>query len=319
MPDVFDSVDAMLAGADSREAMDKNADSLSGSPFERVVIDGESHVVKYIGYDLDWLARALDDRDCFLRTLWTRGLLDRLPPEIDHTIVAVADTEAGAALLMRDIHEHLVPAGGVDPVSHRSFLAHLAAMHVAFWDFPDTLGVGLLPPANRYLALTPATGRREPNDPVPRALGPGWTALEGAAKAAYDKAIAVVDDPRPFVAALAETPATFVHGDWKFGNLGRHPDGRTILLDWGWPGRTAPLVDIGWYLAVNCDRLPESKEDTIAAYRGALEERGVETGPWWDRQLDLALLGAFVQLGWSKTHDPVELAWWADRIARVDL
>ena len=27
-----------------------------------------------------------------------------------------------------------------------------------------------------------------------------------------------------------------------------------------------------------------------------------------------ALLGAFVQLGWSKTGDPAELAWWTDRV-----
>jgi aminoglycoside phosphotransferase (APT) family kinase protein len=38
------------------------------------------------------------------------------------------------------------------------------------------------------------------------------------------------------VAAFGETPATLIHGDWKFGNLGAHPDGRTILLDWGGPG-----------------------------------------------------------------------------------
>ena len=42
--------------------------------------------------------------------------------------------------------------------------------------------------------------------------------------------------------------------------------------------------------------------------------RGVDTAGWWDRQLELALLGAFVQLGWSKAGDPAELAWWTERV-----
>lgn len=323
MREVFDSVDAMLGRASVREPYAKNADSLSGSAFERAVIDGEPYIVKHVGYALDWLARALDDRHCFVRTLWASGLLDDLPAQIDHTIVAVADTGQGAALLMRDVHEHLIPDGPVTMQQHRGFLEHMAAMHAAFWGFDDRRGLrdrgGLLDPPRRYTALSPATGQTELDDPVPRALGPGWSALKKAAPAAYAKAVALAEQPGRLVGALAETPQTFVHGDWKFGNLGRHPDGRTILLDWGWPGRAAPLVDIGWYLAVNCDRLPESKEDTIRTYRSNLEKRGVATESWWDRQLELALLGAFVQLGWSKTHDPNELGWWTERIERVEL
>ncbi len=73
-------------------------------------------------------------------------------------------------------------------------------------------------------------------------------------------------------------------------------------------------MDLAWYLAVNCDRLPESKEDTIAAYRLSLERRGIDTALWWDRHLDLALLGGFLQLGWSKPGNPAELAWWTQRV-----
>src|SRR5256885_8149222 len=145
----------------------------------------------------------------------------------------------------------------------------MAEMHAMFWGFDDVHG--LLWPGGRYMALTPATGDREAaaasNDPVPQALGGGWNALRRIAPEAYDHALALATDPTPLVDALAETPATLIHGDWKAGNLGSRPDGRTILLDWGWPGRAAPLVDLSWYLAVNCDRLPTSKEDTITAFR----------------------------------------------------
>jgi hypothetical protein len=68
---------------------------------------------------------------------------------------------------------------------------------------------------------------------------------------------------------------------------------------------------------VNCDRLPTSKEDAIAAYRRRLTGYGIDPTGWWDRQLPLALLGGFVQLGWSKTGDPDELGWWVDRVVPV--
>src|SRR5947199_361864 len=82
---------------------------------------------------------------------------------------------------------------------------------------------------------------------------------------------------------------TLVHGDWKMGNLGSHPDGRTILLDWAVTGEACGTSDLAWYLAINCERLPHSKEDAIAAYRDALERHGVTTSSWWDRAIALAL------------------------------
>ena len=92
-------------------------------------------------------------------------------------------------------------------------------------------------------------------------------------------------------------------------------DGRTVLLDWEQPGRGAPLSDLAWYLAINCRRLPQSKEASIAAYREELERCGIDTGPWWERQLALCLLGAMVLFGWEKAlggYDE-ELAWWETR------
>ena len=49
------------------------------------------------------------------------------------------------------------------------------------------------------------------------------------------------------------------------------------------------------------------------AFRAALRRRGVDTADWWDRQLDLCLLGAVVQFGWEKAlGDGDELDWWCD-------
>jgi hypothetical protein len=317
---VSGSLAELLRHAEGRTTLDKHVDSLSGSRFERVTVDGEPCVVKYLGLEHDWLARALDDRHCFALTMWRSGLLDALPERIDHTVLDVArEPDGTVALLMRDVSPWLVPPGSdpLPPPHHRQFLDHLALMHARFWGFEDRYG--LLAPATRYQALTPRTGQRESQrqgtDQVPAMLVRMWGRLHETAAVAHDLALALTDDPSPLVTALAQTPSTLVHGDWKAGNLGVHPDGRTILLDWGWPGPGGPLVDLAWYLAVNCDRLPESKEDTIRAYRDRLEHHGVATNDWFDRQLDLALLGGFLQLGWSKSGP--ELQWWLPLIVPV--
>jgi thiamine kinase-like enzyme len=132
--------------------------------------------------------------------------------------------------------------------------------------------------------------------------------------------VAVVDELRndssPLVAALASTPSTFVHGDWKFGNLGHAADGRTVLLDWAWAGEGFACHELAWYLALNRARLPlgHSKESTIDDFRAALERHGVTTAGWFDRQLALCLLGALVQFGWEKAlGEDTELEWWCER------
>lgn len=316
------SVGELLAGASAREPM-TSVDAKSSATLERAVIDGERYVVKHIDPRRDWIARWTGDYGPRVVTVWHTGILDVLPACLDHAIVGVGRDPRTrvTTLLMRDVAEHLVPTGsGPLPLTqHLRFLEHMAELHACFWGWEDAFG--LTPMEVRYTLLTPAMSRVEDElggaEGVPAAIPACWAALDKAAPQAAAVARRLGEDPWPLVAALAETPATLVHGDWKAGNLGSAPDGRTILLDWGWPGFAPPCVDLAWYLAVNCDLLPQPKEEAIEAYRAALENRGVATAGWWDRQLELALLGAFVQLGWSKTGDPVELGWWAERAFRT--
>lgn len=195
------------------------ADSKSGARFERVAIDRERYVVKYLSRDDDWIIRATGDPAYRPLLVWETGLVDLTPDCIDHAYVGAARDGAGAA-------------------------------------------------------------------------------------------------PSPLVRSLEMLPASFLHGDWKMGNLGRHADGRTILIDWANPGAGAGVTELTWYLALNRARLPvgHSKEDAIDAYRGALERLGVDTAPWWERALGLAFVGALVQFGWEKPlGDTDELAWWEER------
>jgi hypothetical protein len=315
---VLSSIDALLAGATDRTPM-TTVDGRSSSPFERVLLDGQPYVLKYLSWDTDWVARASEDWHCRALLMWRSGLLDRLPDCFDHAIEKVAyDATTGTTgLLMRDVSAFLVPAGGgrLPADWHSQFIGHMARLHASLWDWPDPLR--LTPVRVRYCTFGPATTARERDrgntGGVPGMLAGCWAELLAAVPAAGELAIRLATDPAPLVAALATTPQAFVHGDWKAANLGRDGAGRTVLLDWQWPGRWAPLGELAWYLAVNGDRVPMSKEDTIGTYREALRIAGVRTGGWWDRQLALALLGAFVQLGWNQTGSPAELGWWADR------
>jgi thiamine kinase-like enzyme len=147
---------------------------------------------------------------------------------------------------------------------------------------------------------------------VPQLVAKGWPLLAEVAPAAAQIVTPLARDPGPLLTALASTPQTLVHSNWKLDNLGTDDQGRTVLLDWEQPGLGAPLSDLAWYLAINCRRLPQSKEESILAYRAALAECGVGTGAWFDRQLALCMLGALVQFGWEKAlggYDQ-ELRWW---------
>jgi hypothetical protein len=314
---VAGSVDELLAGATTRASF-APSDGKSGVPMERVVIDGEPFVLKHVSIDSDWIMRATGDLGCRPLLIWRSGLLQRVPPSIDHCFVGVAREQRGAAILMRDVGPWLVPEGDrpVPLEQHLNFLAHMAELHAAFWGWEDT--IGLVPLGGRYTwftaEVTAYEEARGSGAAVPRIAADGWRRLPEASARLAEIVLPLLRDADPLVAALAATPQTFVQGDWKMGNLGSHPDGRTILIDWAIPGRAPPCVEVAWYIALNRRRLPQSKEATMDAYRGALERHGVDTAPWWTAQMALALLGAVVQFGWEKAMDePAELAWWEER------
>ena len=321
------TLDELLAGAVDREPM-KTAESLSSATFERLTIGGERFVVKYLHCGDDWVMRATGDVTCRPYVMWTSGLYDALADVVDPTVAGCASGLGrhgwGAALLMRDVREHLVPDGDdvVDAETHARLLDNMAAMHARFWGFRDT--VGLAPAGNRLAMLTPWTTAAEAElgsgETIPRLVGDGWRALPEVSPRAGGIAVELLADLTPLLAALDAQPHTLVHGDWKLGNLGLHPDGRSIVLDWAFPGEAAACADLAWYLGVNCDRLAPSKEDAIDTYRAALERHGVATDGWWDAQLGLCLIGHFVQMAWSKVGNGPddELRWWEERVVDAE-
>jgi hypothetical protein len=222
---------------------------------------------------------------------------------------------AWLSILMTDRGPDLVPPGDtVLPLEHHlDFLDHMSQFHARFLGWQDDLGLCSM--ERRFTFFAPeviAPELRVTNVPGTLAVADrGWSELPTRAPALHELAQGVHQEPAVLTEALATTPSTFVAGDWKCGNLGRRRDGRTVLLDWAYPGEAPPCWELAWYLALNRARLPQTKEQTIAYYRARMEHHGVDTGDWWDRQLALSLLGMAATFAWEKAvGDEAELRWW---------
>jgi hypothetical protein len=325
-------VSDLLARATSRVAT-QPADGKSSSTFEFVEVDGERYFLKRLSRAGDWIMRMTGDHHHRPFLIWQAGIMDRAPDSIDHTVVAMeidgdGDT-AELSMLMRDISDHLVPEGDtVVPLQqHAAFIDHLAQLSAAFWGFTDDTGK-LATMRERLRFFHPDLVAEElrldvrPGPVV--AAEAGWRDLPNRSPLLAEVARAVHADPSIIADPLATTPVTFLHGDWKMGNLGSHPNGRTILLDWAYPGSGAACWELCWYLALNSARLPESKEATIERFRGGLRRHGIDTEGWFDVQLDLTLIAIMVAFGWEKAlGDEGELRWWeaavSGALTRTDL
>ncbi|MGH3763991.1 MAG: hypothetical protein ACRDTX_02370 [Pseudonocardiaceae bacterium] len=296
-------------------------DTKSGARFERVVIDGQRYVLKYQDPRDDWLLRASGDPGERYVRLWEEGLLGRMPDVIDPAVVAGSFARGVGMVLLRDVTAQLLPPGR--PFStgqHTRFVDHMAAMHASFWGWRDE--VGLTPLATRYLMFSPTVATAEAAlgsaAVVPKVMAQGWARLPEVSARLADLVLPLLDDPASLVTALGAVPHTLVHGDWKAANLGSHADGRTVLLDFGEvPGEASPLADLSWYLALNTDLLPETKDEAITTYQHALHRHGIATTGWWDAAVALELLATMVQFGWEKAlgGPGPELAWWEARAA----
>ena len=317
-------VSDLLARASARVPVNPG-DARSLSVFERVTIDGQAFFLKRLSPATDWIMRVTGDRVHRPYLVWRAGIMARAPACIDHTVVAMEvngeGDDAELSMLMRDVAPWLVPEGDevVPARQHAGFIDSLAQLSATFFDWqPDVPGLTTMAERLRFfdsVNVARELAVAEPPGPIVAAAA-GWRQLRDRSGLLAETARAVQDRPDLLCAPLASTPVTFLHGDWKMGNLGSHPDGRTILLDWAYPGAGPPCWDLCWYLALNRARLPETKEATIVRFRNGLEAHGVATGGWFETQLDLCLIAIRVTFGWEKAlGDEGELRWWEQRVA----
>lgn len=299
------------------------SDGKSGARFEKLVIDGEPYFLKTLSYDADWIMRCSGNTDHWEYKCWTAGVYDLAPPEIDHAMVAMDLEDGRLSMLERDISAHLIPEGD-DPITLEqsdAFISHMAAFHAATWGWRDDIGVSSIEQRLHFFSDANVAREMQGDDPsVPiRVAQQGWAALPERAPKLAAALAPHRADATPLADEIRRLPLCFSTGDWKMGNLGYNAETKqTILLDWAYPGAAPGLWDAMWFLALNRARLPRTKEDTLAAYRDALESRGVATGEWWEAARHLTALGMMCMMGWEKAvGDEDELRWWEDFVTRT--
>jgi len=319
-------VSELLTRASTRQRI-YPGDARGGSVFERVSIGRRSYFLKRCSRSGDWIMRVSGDRVHRPYVAWRAGVMDQVPACIDHTVVAMEVSGEGEAaellMLMDDVAPYVIAEGDavIEAGVHQGFIEHMAQLAASFWGWTDPDGL-LTSMPERVRMFAPDTIAPEVRSgDVPPALAAadaGWRRLPDRSPLLASAARTTHDNPALLTGPLGETPVTFVHGDWKMGNLGAHPDGRTILLDWSLPGVGPACWDLCWYLALNRARLPEPKEAVIERYRRALEHAGITTGRWFQAQLDLCLVGVMACFAWEKAlGEEDELRWWEARVGQA--
>ncbi len=299
---------------------------------------GPRFILKRVSLDWDWQMRATGDYHCRAVALWQQGIFDRLPPEIEPGVVACARDGRDWAILMKDFRSVLMPYDLLGVADNAVILEAMAALHATFFELPDLTdpALNLCRLEHVYTVFGPQTGRREVGRPdeVPSRIREGWELIQTEVEPDVAKiTLDLVDNPESLCRALARYPHTLVHGDWRHANQGllrEEQPVQTVLLDWQLATVAPPGVELGRYLGTNSALLPISKEAAIEYYRRRLAARLGDRfdESWWRPQLELSLLGGFVQDGWAivlkatrwhitdhqREHWQADLRWWSERV-----
>ena len=283
----------------------------SGCEFLRVRTVSRSRVRRYVVkrtvYATDVIRRLTNDRCCRERLVWQRGILHRLPVEVESPMVACARDADGWALLMHDVSAALEPLPRWTPQGLRTLtwedaravVEGLAALHAHFYSDAalSDPALHLCTGPQLFTSLSPQSVTRQAALPHPllRFLREGWEMLDRIDAPDVAAAVRTLhDDPRLFIDALARYPVTLVHGDLRRENIGltRGAVRHVVLIDWQLASAQPPVVDLAWLLNF-FEPMEVSKEVLIDQYRDQFAGRLGDRFDYaeWEPQLHLALLG----------------------------
>lgn len=349
---LFPTVEAMLAPKVMSEMTGLAITAVSQQPLSseygrsgsRILLvttnngDGPRFIMKRVSMAWDWLMRSTKDTLCRSVTLWQHGILDQMPSEINHGVVACSRDGDGWAILMEDVGDMIVLFDPFTKAENTFFINAMAAVHAQFWQSSelDNPSLGLCQLCDMYSMFNPRTARAEKNgdNNIPRRVIEGWQLSQfNLPLDVYQILHDLLDDTVPFCNALAKYPQTLVHGDWRHANQACAPGvPHLYLLDWQLAVLAPPATDLARYLITNSPLLPISKDAVIELYRHKLAAHLGEqfSNEWWEPQLALSLLGGFLQDGWAvvlkstnwrvgernRKHWRADLAWWSEWVRK---
>jgi hypothetical protein len=296
----------------------------SGNVLERLVLaDGRRLIAKRIVPGTNWIDRHTKDEGRE-GLLFTSGVLARMPPAVDHAVVAAERDGDAWWVVMRDVSAFLLPDGKrLSREEHRRILEAANLMWEEFWgeDVPH-----LCPLHDCFRLFSPAIAASERNglDLLPKQYEAFWEAFAEAVDSdVAEPVLALVEDPAPLVAELDALGTTLIHADIRDEQIGLDGE-RLILLDWGRASQGHPVVDFFWSICHNAWRIDATHDELVEDFRGA---RGERDDP---RAVELGVIAGLMMYGWVFGHsaayhpDPLErdwarqeLGWWVPRARRA--
>lgn len=323
------TIERLLGAVDEVHQHQLSTDGYSGSVHQRVEVLLRSGrqvnlVVKQVNLALDWTAYRTGDGDGREARLLAEPALDGLWNIFHCPYLALATNAGNEGLLMEDLAPHLFPDEDA-PISVEAegyLLGCLARMHARYWESEVLDLPWLTPPASRFGVMGPPAasedGWRAPVPPIFDLIRRGWRI---AAKRLSPDEMQFLRQPANVLSEVcAGLPWTLLHGDAKMAHFALIPGSRVAALDWELMGVGPATLDLGWYLAVNSERLARSKEEVINCYRELLEAAlGNNFAPSvWARMMYAGLLCGAVMLLWAKAlalesgqpEAEAEWEWW---------
>ena len=312
-----------LSDATARRQLTDVTEAFSGARLELVELPADRRVVlKHLPTDGDWLTRATDGSGR-VRRLWASGLLGRVRPLVDHTIIDVRAVAGHDLVVMRDASGDLLPSRvPVSRTTSRALLTGLATIHEAC---RGESGDSLCTVEARYAMFAPAFHARRDlpgAHPLADRIVRGWDLFAQHVDRDVAAAVrAVHRDPRRLGRRLARFPPTLLHGDAKLENLGLSANG-LVAIDWGELTGYGPReVDVAWFALKGAARIGCTPDEIFADYEAAT---GGQMEP---EALDLACIGSLAQMGFrfaigafaSGPDTPqvaaAQLNWWTARVS----
>ncbi len=331
------TIERLLGSAEAIHRTQLSTNGYSGSIHEKVEVQLRSGrrvslVVKQVNLAMDWTAYRTGDeggRECLLLA---EPALDGLWEKVFHCpYLAFSVQGSEVALLMEDLTPHLLPDEDA-PISadvEDALLGCLAKMHASYWESQVLDLPWLTPPEARFRVMGPQAaseaGWRLPTPPVFDLIQRGWRTAE---ERLSSKEMQILRQPAGGMAeACSSLPWTLLHGDAKMAHFALMPGGHVAALDWELIGVGPATLDVGWYLAVNSQRLARPKEDVMTRYRELLEgELGARVSDSvWERMVFAGLLCGAVMLLWAKAlaledgqpGAAKEWDWWAKFLTKL--
>jgi hypothetical protein len=296
----------------------------SGNLLERLVLaDGRRLVAKRIVPGTNWIDHHTKDegREALL---FTSGVLGRMPPTIDHAVVAAERDGDAWWVVMRDVSESLLPDGKrLTRDEHRRILEAANLMWEEFWG-EQVPHLCTLHDCFHLFSPAIAEAERDGLDLLPKQYEAFWEAFAQAVDSdVAEPVLALLEDPAPLVAELDACGTTLIHADIRDEQIGIDGD-RFILLDWGRASQGHPVVDFFWSICHNAWRIDANHDELVEDFR---RTRGERDDP---RAVELGVIAGLVMYGWVFGHSAAfhpdtaehdwarhELDWWVPRARRA--